>query len=633
MVCYYEGVKKICTYEVISCTDSDNDGYSKEGGECGIVDCDDSDSSINPDSSEICDGIDNDCDGQVDEGCDDDGDDYCDAEMEVVGTPGVCSNGGGDCDDTDPDINPSAAESCDGIDNDCDGQVDEDFDLQTDPENCGSCGNVCGADETCEAGECVPAEQECTDFSDCPSGEVCKGGLCVRGIMDWSDDDFAICHTETCAPSCVVPEDDTILNNDTVLCRGYYEVADQANNGTIIFNSSGIELDCNGAELRGDWTGTGILAPKDNVNITGCNISGYSTGINLSSSSSIVEKSTLNNTMDLLIQGSSNEFSLNHFYGGGVQDSGSGNVFCRDSKGSFYHESLGFESIGGSGESEDCGLSIITQPSYRSLFSPGEVIDISWSSQSTKYSEPVSYWLGYSYEGGEWSTLYTGDGTSYTWDTAESIDTGEYDVKVIPNDGYANGTMNSTLILISNYGIVEGEVSCNGDSVEGATVTVAGYPDTTVTTESGGSYTIDNAPFGTHTITASKEGRTTRQKSYTIESGGNDQAEVNFEDVCPVSLDCESDCTLKGGDVCMAECSGFEGCSLEPLCDGVKKGLLLDTDDSLMLRCCQGEIVEKSEEISDVQLNETVDAENIIRTTRIVYHEGKPVKMVVVTWE
>ncbi|MFC1890320.1 hypothetical protein ACFL4G_11255, partial [Thermodesulfobacteriota bacterium] len=54
------------------CTDLDQDGYAIEGGECGAVDCDDSDPGVNPgmqgqDCSNAPDGIDNDCDGQIDE--------------------------------------------------------------------------------------------------------------------------------------------------------------------------------------------------------------------------------------------------------------------------------------------------------------------------------------------------------------------------------------------------------------------------------------------------------------------------------------------------------------------------------------------------------------------------------------
>jgi hypothetical protein len=49
------------------CTDSDNDGYNLDGGACGPVDCNDNDEFISPGEPEDCnDGIDNDCDGNID---------------------------------------------------------------------------------------------------------------------------------------------------------------------------------------------------------------------------------------------------------------------------------------------------------------------------------------------------------------------------------------------------------------------------------------------------------------------------------------------------------------------------------------------------------------------------------------
>ncbi|MGB7291679.1 MAG: MopE-related protein [Thermodesulfobacteriota bacterium] len=50
--------------------DRDGDRYLKNNGRCGGNDCNDNDSSINPGATEVCgDGIDNNCDGSVDEGC------------------------------------------------------------------------------------------------------------------------------------------------------------------------------------------------------------------------------------------------------------------------------------------------------------------------------------------------------------------------------------------------------------------------------------------------------------------------------------------------------------------------------------------------------------------------------------
>jgi hypothetical protein len=86
--------------------DKDKDGFTKEQG-----DCNDSNPGINPDATEICgDGIDQDCSGS-DLSCNDvdnDGDGYTETQ--------------GDCNDGDTAVHPGAAEVCgDSIDQDCDG--------------------------------------------------------------------------------------------------------------------------------------------------------------------------------------------------------------------------------------------------------------------------------------------------------------------------------------------------------------------------------------------------------------------------------------------------------------------------------------------------------------------------------
>ncbi|MFZ5476699.1 MAG: MopE-related protein [Myxococcota bacterium] len=104
-----------------------------DGDDCDADrDCDDNDPTRCEDYAEECDGIDNDCDESVDEEvttqlyADNDGDSFGDgAPVEgCEGSSGYVTNSD-DCDDTNADVNPDAAEQCDGIDNDCNGQIDD----------------------------------------------------------------------------------------------------------------------------------------------------------------------------------------------------------------------------------------------------------------------------------------------------------------------------------------------------------------------------------------------------------------------------------------------------------------------------------------------------------------------------
>ncbi|MBK6832058.1 MAG: putative metal-binding motif-containing protein [Flavobacteriales bacterium] len=121
-----------CNAAYENCTgliDNDNDGaYVFE-------DCDDADASIYTNAPELCDGLDNDCDGQADEDAplltvylDLDGDGYgTDAsQMSICPAPPGYVTSGGDCDDDDVTIHPDSDDVCDDVDNDCDGQLDED---------------------------------------------------------------------------------------------------------------------------------------------------------------------------------------------------------------------------------------------------------------------------------------------------------------------------------------------------------------------------------------------------------------------------------------------------------------------------------------------------------------------------
>ena len=120
-------------YEGCEGASGDQDGDGFDAVEFGGDDCDDNDPQIGPHAEEVCDEIDNNCDGQIDEGKiltfyqDLDGDGYGDSEsiIEACEAPENTSDLAGDCDDNDADIHPDAEEVCDGIDNDCDGTPDD----------------------------------------------------------------------------------------------------------------------------------------------------------------------------------------------------------------------------------------------------------------------------------------------------------------------------------------------------------------------------------------------------------------------------------------------------------------------------------------------------------------------------
>ncbi len=112
-------------------TDADGDGYAAD------QDCDDSNAAVNPGAQERCNGYDDDCDGLIDDDDagttgvhtwygDGDGDGFGDPADTVAlcDAPSGFVAQGGDCDDGDAAVNPDAVEACNGVDDDCDGDID-----------------------------------------------------------------------------------------------------------------------------------------------------------------------------------------------------------------------------------------------------------------------------------------------------------------------------------------------------------------------------------------------------------------------------------------------------------------------------------------------------------------------------
>ena len=174
-----------------------------------------------PCSTEVCNGVDDDCDGVVDNALDEDGDGYY-----------LCPTGPAprDCDDQRADVHPTrggasvALEVCDGIDNDCDPNTPDgsaDCDPATEdcnptegcvPASCAARPELCMEDQFCDQmadpPTCRPRDTSCfnVDFA-CENGEVCDptNGSCVLPMADGTPcDSDAECMSSLCVPIGVI---------------------------------------------------------------------------------------------------------------------------------------------------------------------------------------------------------------------------------------------------------------------------------------------------------------------------------------------------------------------------------------------------------------------------------------------
>jgi hypothetical protein len=232
--------------------DSDGDGFgdadtvdvacAQPSGFVGDdTDCDDGVTAVNPDADEYCDDIDNDCDGEVDEDdaldadlwyADDDEDGFGDPDEEVS----ACERPSGyieddtDCDDNKLTTNPDASEYCDGEDDDCDGEIDEDaVDVETwyidgDGDGYGGSASVTACESPSGYTD-LPGDCDDGDGSSAPDQlEVCDGtdndcdGTVDNGVLGTGASCPAQDCTEILADNSSASDGDYELDDGTYYC-------------------------------------------------------------------------------------------------------------------------------------------------------------------------------------------------------------------------------------------------------------------------------------------------------------------------------------------------------------------------------------------------------------------------------
>ena len=259
-------------------------GYSDDDGDgfAACEECDDGDAAINPGADEICDLVDNNCDGFIDEdtavdasdwyrdidrdgwgdaddfvtACDeplgyaaaDEGIFDCDDNDASLNQDDADADGvttcAGDCDDGNSTISPEAEEACDDVDNDCDALTDEGFDV--DGDGWRTCDGDCDDDPVTGGGVNPAADETCDGVDNNCDGDIDEDALDVTTwYFDYDGDGFG--DADFTDEACAEPAGYT---SDSADC----DDADAAINPDAVEVCDGLDNNCDGLADGDDAT-------------------------------------------------------------------------------------------------------------------------------------------------------------------------------------------------------------------------------------------------------------------------------------------------------------------------------------------------------------------------------------------